>query len=362
MFDRGRRRFITLLGGAAVAWPLGPRTALASEASGQRGDSGDSKGRVLASEAGGQRGDSKAQRPVPVIGFLNTTSLQRFAALAGEFREGVSSQHLLEGRDFRMDYRWAEGDYTRLPALANELVQRKVALIAATGGMVSAQAAIKVTTTIPILFVTGIDPAQAGLVASLNRPNGNATGVSLYTTELVSKRLELLKAVVHGSTFALLVNPDTDAVDEEIRDTSASARALDVELIVVQAHAQRDLDAAFGSAVRQRASAIMISPDALFTSLSDQLVALAARHSLPAIYPFRRYVSAGGLMSYGAELTWAYHQIGVYAGRILKGDKPAMLPVQLPTRFDLVINAATAKALGLEIPATLLGRADEMIE
>jgi ABC-type uncharacterized transport system substrate-binding protein len=343
MFDIGRREFMTLLGGAAVAWPLEPRAALASEAS-------------------GQRGDSKVQRPMPVIGFLNTTSLQRFAALVDEFRAGLSSEHLLEGRDFRMDYRWAEGDYSKLPALANELVQRRVALIAATGGMVSAQAAMKATTTIPILFVVGIDPAQAGMVASLNRPNGNATGVSLYTTELVSKRLELLKAIVAGSTFALLVNPDTDAVDDEIRDTSASARVLGLELIIVQARAERDLDAAFSSAVRQRANAIMISPDALFTSLGGQLVALAARHSLPAIYPFRRYTRAGGLMSYGAELTWAYHQIGVYAGRILKGDKPATLPVQLPTRFDLVINFTTAKALGLEIPATLFARADEVIE
>jgi ABC-type uncharacterized transport system substrate-binding protein len=325
-----RREFITLLGGAA-AWPLAAR----------------------------------AQQPgTPVIGFLNSASPRPFANMVDAFREGLKSQGLLEGRDFRIEYQWAEGDYNKLPALASELVQRGVALIAATGGIISAQAAIKATSTIPILFVIGIDPVELGMVSSLSRPGGNVTGVSLYTTELATKRLEMLKELVPGgSTFALLVNSArSQAIDIEIKDMSAAARRFGLELIVLKARTEREIEAAFASAAGQGASAITISADPFFTSLSGQLVALAARHSLPAVYPFRQYIRAEGLMSYGTELAWAYRQIGFYASRILKGEKPADLPVQLPTKFDLVINLKTAKALGLDVPPTLLAIADEVIE
>jgi putative ABC transport system substrate-binding protein len=325
-----RREFVTLIGGAAAAWPLAAR----------------------------------AQQPgTPVIGFLNSASPRRFANMVDAFREGLNSQGFREGHEFRIEYQWAEGDYNKLPALASELVQRRVALIAATGGIISAQAAINSTSTIPILFVSGIDPVVLGMVSSLSRPGGNVTGVSLYTTELASKRLELLKELVpRSSAFALLVKPASEAIDIEIKDMSRAARGFGLELIVLKARTEREIEAAFASAAGQGASAITIGADPFFTSLSDQLVALAARHSLPAVYPFRQYTRAEGLMSYGTELTWAYRQIGVYAGRILKGDKPADLPVQLPTKFNLVINLKTAKALGLEIPATLLARADEVIE
>jgi putative tryptophan/tyrosine transport system substrate-binding protein len=325
-----RREFIALLGGATAAWPLAARAQQAS---------------------------------TPVIGFLNSASPRPFTNMVEAFGEGLNSQGLREGRDFRVDYQWAEGQYDKLPALATELVQRGVALIAATGGVSSARAAITATSTVPILLVIGIDPVQIGMVSSLNRPGGNATGFSLYTSELAAKRLELLTEVVPGSSaLALLVNPDAEIIDIEIKDTSAGARAFGLELIVFKARTEGEIEGAFASAAGQRAGAIIISADPFFTSLSGQLVALAARHSLPAVYAFRRYTETGGLMSYGTELTWAYRQIGVYAGRILKGDKPADLPVQLPTKFDLVINLTTAKTLGIDVPASLLARADEVIE
>jgi putative ABC transport system substrate-binding protein len=325
-----RREFITLLGGAAASWPFAAR----------------------------------AQQPaIPVIGFLNSASPGPFSNMVEAFDVGLHSQGLRAGRDYRVHYEWAEGQYDKLPALATELVRRDVAIIDATGGVSSAQAAIKATSSIPILFVIGIDPVEIGMVSNLNRPGGNATGVSLYTTEVAAKRLELLKELVPGSnTFALLVNPEAETVEIETKDMSAGARAIGMELLISKARTGPDIEGAFASATRQQATAIIISADPIFTSISSQIVALAARHSLPAIYAFRRFAQAGGLMSYGTELTSAYRQIGVYAARILKGDKPAMLPVQLPTKFDLVVNLKTAKALGIEFPPTLLARADEVIE
>ena len=297
---------------------------------------------------------ARAQQPaMPVIGFLNSASPGPFSNMVEAFDEGLHSQGLRAGRDYRVHYEWAEGQYDKLPALATELVRRDVAIIAATGGVSSAQAAIKATSSIPILFVIGIDPVQIGMVSSLNWPGGNATGVSLYTTELAAKRLELLKELVPGSnTFALLVNPEAETVEIETNDMSAGARMIGLELLIFKARTGPDIEEAFASATRQRASAIIISADPIFTSISSQIVALAARHSLPAIYAFRRYAQAGGLMSYGTELTSGYRQIGVYAARILKGDKPAMLPVQLPTKFDLVVNLKAAKALSIEVPPT----------
>src|SRR5262245_12006398 len=318
---------------------------------------------VLGGVVVGWRLPARSQNVVPVIGFLHSASRPRFASVVNAFHEGLNSEGLLEGRDFWIEYQWAEGDYSKLPALASVLVQRKVAVIAATGGTQSAQAAIKATSTVPILFVIGIDPVHIDIVSSLNRPSGNATGVSLYTTELATKRLELLSKVVPASTtFALLVNPSSEAISIELRDTRASASGLGLELIVLEARTERDIEAAFDFAARQRASGILVSADPLFTSLSSQLVTLAGRHGLPAVYPFRQYTHVGGLMSYGTELTWAYRQIGVYAGRILKGSKPAELPVQLPTKFAMVINLKTAKALGIAVPPSLLARADEVIE
>jgi len=318
---------------------------------------------VLGGVAVGWRLPARAQSVVPVIGFLNSASRPRFAGLVNAFHEGLNSEGLLEGRDFWIEYQWAEGDYSKLPALASQLVLRKVAVIAATGGTHSAQAAIRATSTVPILFVIGIDPVHIDIVSSLNRPSGNATGVSLYTTELATKRLELLsKVALASTTFALLVNPSSEAISIELRDTRASATGLGLELVVLEARTERDIEAAFSFAARQQASGMLVSADPLFTSLSGQLVALAGRYSLPAVYPFRQYAHAGGLMSYGTELTWAYRQIGVYAGRILKGSKPAELPVQLPTKFALVINLKTAKALGIAVPPSLLARADEVIE
>jgi putative tryptophan/tyrosine transport system substrate-binding protein len=329
-----RREFVTLLGGAAAlssgAWPSAAR----------------------------------AQQPaVPVIGFLSSGSPRAFASLVAAFRQGVSEQGYVEGRNLFIAVRWAEGHYNELDGLANDLVRRQVRLIAATGGVVSAKAAMKATATIPILFVIGSDPVQLGLVASLARPGGNATGASVFSTELAPKRLELLNAL--GSEIriaAILVNPGSVTTDIETRDAIAAAQLIGLQLLVLKASTESEIDAAFGLANQQQVSALLVSADPFFTSRRDQIVALAARHAIPVMYPWREYVQAGGLMSYGTELTWGYHLIGRYAGRILKGEKPSDLPVQLPTRFKLVVNLKTAEALGLELPMQLLALADEAIE
>ena len=325
-----RREFISLLGGAAAAWPLAAR----------------------------------AQQPaVPVIGFLSSGSPRAFATLVAAFRQGLSEQGYVEGRNVFIADRWAEGHYDELDGLANNLVRRRVRLIAATGGVVSAKAAMKATATIPILFVIGTDPVQLGLVASLSRPGGNATGASVFSTELAPKRLELLHALGPGiRRTAILVNPGSVTTDIETRDAIAAAQLLGHPLVVLKASTESEIDPAFGLATQQQVSALLVSADPFFNTRRDHVVALAARHAIPVMYPWRDYVVAGGLMSYGTELTWGYHLIGQYAGRILKGEKPSDLPVQLPTRFNLVINLKTAQALGLDIPLNLLTLTDEVIE
>jgi putative tryptophan/tyrosine transport system substrate-binding protein len=324
-----RRNFLTVAGGAA-AWPLA----------------------------------SYAQQPrMPVIGFLSPGSPRSFAPLTAAFRDGLQSQGYAEGRNVFIDYRWAEGHYDELPALATALVRRPVDLIAAAGGVLPAQAAKIATSTIPILFVAGFDPVQLDLVASLNNPGGNLTGVSVLTTELAAKRLELLHDLLPSAqTIALLVNPGSVATPIEAKDTVAAAQHWGIEVLMLEAATDRELEAAFASAAMKRASALLVSADPFFTTRRAELVALAARHAQPAMYPWREYVEAGGLLSYGTELTWAYHQIGVYAGRIIKGAKPAELPVHQPTDFDLVINLKTARALGLTVSPLLLIRANKTIE
>jgi putative tryptophan/tyrosine transport system substrate-binding protein len=307
---------------------------------------------------------ARAQQPaMPVIGFLSSGSPRAFVPFIAAFRQGLIEQGYVEGRNVLIADRWAEGRYDELDVLANDLVRRQVTLIAATGGVGSAKAATKATATIPILFVIGTNPVTFGLVASLNRPGGNATGASVFTTELAPKRLELLHALGSGiRTTAILVNPASPNIDIEVSDAIAAAHKLARQLRVLKASNESEIDAAFVSAIQQQVNALLISADPLFTARRDQVVALAARHAMPVMYPWREYVEAGGLMSYGTELTWAYHLIGQYAGRILKGAKPSDLPVELPTNYQLVINQKTAKALGLTIPETLLATADEVIQ
>ena len=316
-----------LLGGTAAAWSLGVR----------------------------------AQQPeVPVIGVLNSgTRGPSFAA----FRQGLNDGGYVEGRNVAIEFRNAGGQYDRLPAIADDLVRRQVTLIAATGGSVSALAAKTATATIPIVFIAGLDPVETGLVSSLNRPGGNATGVSVYTADLVQKRLELLRDLVPGAaTIALLVSSASSAVKFEKEHLEQATRRSGLKLLVLEAGSESDFEPAFASAVEQGAGAILISADPYFTGRRAQIVALATRYRLPAAYPWRAYAEAGGLMSYGPPLAWAYKQIGTYASRILKGVKPGDLPVQLPTTFELVINLETAKALGLTVSKWLLASADEVIE
>jgi putative ABC transport system substrate-binding protein len=325
-----RREFITLLGGA-TAWPLA----------------------------------AHAQQPaMPVIGFLGGTAAANFEDRLREFRQGLKDTGYVEGENVAIEYRWAENQFDRLPGLAADLVRRQVAVIVATGGSSSAFAAKQATTAIPIVFGAGEDPVKLGLVTSLARPGGNLTGINFISNELTAKRLELLRELVPGAArVAVLVNPG-NAINTEttLRDLEPAARAMGLRIQVLNASTSRDIDAAFATFVRDRPDALFVGQDVFFVSRRVQLANMAARHGVPMSSGSRDIAEAGGLMSYGSNISNAHHQMGVYTGRILKGAKPADLPVVQSTKFELVINAQTARMLGLSLPPTLLTTADEVIE
>src|SRR5437879_9649588 len=325
-----RRDFIILLAGAMGGWP----SALRAQ-----------------------------QKAMPVIGYLSSTSLGPSSApFMGAFRQGLREAGYVEGQNLAIEYRWAEGHYDRLPALAADLVGRKVDLIMANSPP-SAQAAKSATSTIPIVFRSGADPVGDGLVASLARPGGNLTGVSNLADELTAKRLELLSELVpRAGVIALLLNPHNATAERIIRDVQEAARTKGLQLHVLKASSESEIDTAFASLVQLHAGALVVAADPFLSSRREQLVALVSRHAVPAIYAWREFAASGGLISYGSSLTTAFRQLGNYAGKILKGAKPADLPVQQPTRFELVINLKTAKALRLTIPQSLLLRADEVIQ
>jgi putative ABC transport system substrate-binding protein len=304
----------------------------------------------------------RAQRKaMPVIGYLGVTSPVPAARFLAAFQQGLSETGYVEGQNLAVEYRGAEGHYDRLPALAAELVGRKVEVIVAQAD-VSALAAKSATSTIPIVFVAG-DPIAVGLVASLARPGGNLTGVSILTIELIPKRFELLSELVpQAKSIALLVNPNNAFAERVIRDVEETARAKGLQLHILKAGAEGEFETAFASLVQSETVALLVSPDSFYISRREQLVTLAARYKIPAIYEWREFTAAGGLISYGTSLIGIYRQVGIYAGKILSGAKPADLPVQQPTTFELVVNLRTAKTLGLTVPQSILGRADEVIE
>jgi ABC-type uncharacterized transport system substrate-binding protein len=303
------------------------------------------------------------QNAMPVIGYLASGSPGTSAPNVAAFRRGLSDAGYIEGQNVAIEYRWAEGSYDRLPALAADLVGRKVDLIVAAGGNPPALAAKNATATIPIVFTSAGDPVADGLVASLARPGGNLTGVSFLAVELHPKRLELLSELVpQTKVIALLVNPTFSDAERVMREVQEGARAKGVQLHFLKASAEGEIDAAFATLVQLQAGALLLGNDPFFNSRRDQIVALASRHAVPAMYFFREFVAAGGLISYGPSITAVLRQIGTYAGKILKGEKPADLPVSQPTKFELVINLKTANALGLAVPSILLAQADEVIE
>jgi putative ABC transport system substrate-binding protein len=324
-----RRNFITLIGGAAAAWPLAAR----------------------------------AQQPaLPVIGFLNGASAWEYGPQTAAFRQGLSETGYVEGRNVLVEYRWAEGHYERLPTLAADLMRRQPAVIA-SGTIPATMAAKAATTTTPIVFLIGADPVEIGFVTSLNRPGRNLTGVTSLAAELGPKRVELLHELVPNATIiAALVNPAYPAAEAASRDLQAAARSLGLQLHVLNASSERDIDEAFATLVQLKAGGLVISGEAFFNTRSEQLAALSVRHAVPTISQYREFAAAGGLLSYGGSQTDSYRIAGIYAGRILKGEKPADLPVQRPTKVALFINLKTAKALGITFPLALLTRADEVIE
>jgi putative ABC transport system substrate-binding protein len=304
-----------------------------------------------------------AQQPaMPVIGFLSSAAPGPFKQFVEAFQRGLNEKGFIEGQNATIEYRWAEGRFERLPALAADLVQHNVAVITATGGPPSALAAKAATSTIPIVFNVASDPIKLGLVASLNHPGGNATGVNLFSVAVEPKKLELLHELVpKAQIIGVFVNPHNTNAETVIGEVERAARALQLQVNVVKVSAADEFDAAFAS-VRQAAGALLVAADPFFTAQREALVALAAQHSMPAIYEWREFATAGGLMSYGTNLSEAYHQVGVYTGRILKGEKPSDLPVVQPTKFEVVINIKTAKTLGLTVPPSLFALADEVIE
>jgi len=303
------------------------------------------------------------QKPMPVIGYLGIGgwSSNRSSPFVAAFRQGLSESGWVEGQNVSIEYRWAEGRYDRLPALAGDLVGHKVDVIAPT--LASALAARSATSIIPIVFNTGADPVEHGLIASLAQPGGNVTGVSGMTVELMAKRVELISELVpQARVIALLVNPSQPQTERTIREVQEAARAKGLQLHVLKAITEDEIDAAFATLVQLHAGALAVSSDAFFNSRREQLLALAARHAVPAIYEWRDFAAAGGLITYGLSLAAVFHRLGVYAGKILNGAKPADLPVEQPTTFELVVNLNTAKALGLTVPPSILARADEIIE
>jgi len=325
-----RRNFLPLLGGIAIGFPV---AALAQ------------------------------RTPVLSIGFLNSASPDNYAFNAAAFREGLREAGYVDGQNVTIEYRWANGDYDQLPALANDLVKRNVAVIAATGDIASARAAQAATRSIPIVFTVGADPTPFGLVETLSHPGRNATGITLFSSTLSAKRLELLREIAPGATLiALLMNPDNPNIETDIKAAQDAAHALGKQTVVVNARNPGEFDAAFKTSAQKHAGAMLLASDPMFLGQRGRHIALAQQYAIPVMYWTREFAAAGGLMSYGSSITWMYREAGIYAGRILKGARPADLPVLQPSKFELIINLNTAKALGLTVPHSLLLRADEVIE
>jgi putative ABC transport system substrate-binding protein len=336
-----RREFMMLLGGAGAAWPLAARAQ-------QR--TGTSMEVALPANA-------------PLVGFLNSASADTYRFNADSFREGLAQAGFIEGRNVRIEERWANGDYQALPALAAELVAKGVVAIAATGDVASARAGQHASNTVPVVFTIGADPIRFGLVASLNRPGGHVTGVSLLSSVLGAKRVGLLKQLVpRVLRIALLMNPTNPNAAAEQADAQAGAQALSCETLVLNASNRREIDLAFETLVRAKADAFITATDPILLDRREQIISLAERHALPAVYFVRQFALAGGLLSYGPSISWMYRQAGRYIGQILKGASPADMPVMQPTQFEFVLNLKTAKALSLDVPPTLLALADEVIE